>query len=68
MTTVLKASLAVYASARHRSLSNISDLFQFVTEHKEIIEAIARQDPDLAAALMTKHIENSQNRIEGEVE
>jgi GntR family transcriptional repressor for pyruvate dehydrogenase complex len=68
MTSVLKATLAVYAAARHRSLSNISNLLQFVSEHEEIIKAIAQQDPDLAAALMTKHIENSQNRIEGELE
>lgn len=63
MATVIKATMEVYASARQQSLSGVTNLLQFVDEHKEIIDAIARQDPALASDLMTKHIDNAFKRI-----
>jgi GntR family transcriptional repressor for pyruvate dehydrogenase complex len=64
MTTVLKATMEVYASARQQSLSHVADWLQFVREHEEIIEAIAQQDPDQAAEVMARHIDSAQKRVE----
>jgi GntR family transcriptional repressor for pyruvate dehydrogenase complex len=65
MVTLLKATMEVYASARQRSLLNSPDLLRFVSEHDQILNAIARQEPDLAATLVAKHIDDARKRIEG---
>lgn len=65
MVTLLKATIQVYAGARQRSLSNTPNLLQFVAEHEGIINAIAQQDAEGAAALMAKHIDDARQRIEG---
>jgi GntR family transcriptional repressor for pyruvate dehydrogenase complex len=61
---LLTAAMEVYASARRRSLLNTPNLLRLVTEHDQIIDAIAQHDPDLAAHLMAKHIDDSRLRIE----
>ncbi|MEW5957108.1 MAG: FadR/GntR family transcriptional regulator [Chloroflexota bacterium] len=66
MSTVLVATIEIFAFARRRSLSQVSNLLQFVTEHEQIIDAIAHQDPDLAASLMAMHIDDARKRIESE--
>lgn len=63
MCTLLTAAIEVYAAARHRSLSNVANLLRFVNEHEQIIEAIAQQDPDLTAGLLTKHITDARQRV-----
>lgn len=64
MSTVLMATIEVYMSARHQSLSHVRNLFRFVDEHQQIIEAIAQQNPDLAASLLAKHIGDARQRVE----
>jgi GntR family transcriptional repressor for pyruvate dehydrogenase complex len=64
ITTILVATMEVYVSARHQSLSEKRDLSQFVVEHEQIIEAIAQQDPELTAQLVTKHINAARTRVE----
>lgn len=68
MMTVIKATMEVYASARERSLASVANLLQFVDQHEQIIAAIGQQSPDLAAELMTQHIDNAQERISIEEE
>lgn len=65
MVTLLKATIQVYATARQRSLSNMPNLLRFAAEHEQIINAIAHQDAELAAAMMAKHIDDARQRIEG---
>lgn len=65
MVTLLKAMMEVYASARQQSFINTPDLLRFVAEHDQIIGAIAQQEPDLAATLVAKHIDDARKRIEG---
>jgi GntR family transcriptional repressor for pyruvate dehydrogenase complex len=64
MSTVLMATIEVYMSARHQSLSHVRNLFRFVDEHQQIIEAIAQQNPDLAASLLAKDIGDARRRVE----
>ena len=66
MSTVLEATIEVYAAARQRSLSHTPNLLQFVNEHDQIIEAIEQKDPELATAVLSNHIDNARQRIEGE--
>jgi len=61
---LLTAAMEVYASARRRSFLDAPDSLRFVTEHNQIINAIAQQDPDLADNLMAKHIDDARLRIE----
>lgn len=61
---LLTAAMEVYASARRRSFLNASNSLRFVTEHEQIIEAIAQQDPDRATHLIAKHIDDARLRIE----
>ena len=61
---LLTAAMEVYASARRRSFLDAPDSLRFVTEHDQIINAIARQDSDLAAKRMAKHIDDARQRIE----
>jgi GntR family transcriptional repressor for pyruvate dehydrogenase complex len=63
---VLTATMEVYALSRQRSLYNTHNLLQFADEHNGIIEAIAQQNPDLAAQLMAKHIDDARRRVEVE--
>ena len=65
---LLTAAMEVYASARRRSFLDAPDSLRFVTEHDQIINAIARQDADLAAKLMAKHIDDARQRIEAAAE
>jgi GntR family transcriptional repressor for pyruvate dehydrogenase complex len=65
---VLLATMEVYALSRQRSLYNTHNLLQFAEEHNRIIEAIAQQDPDLAAHWMAKHIDDARQRVEVEEE
>ncbi|MFN8455251.1 MAG: FCD domain-containing protein [Anaerolineae bacterium] len=65
MVTLLKATIQVYAEARRRSLSNLPNVLQFVHEHKQIINAIAQQEAELAAMLMAQHVDDARKRIEG---
>jgi GntR family transcriptional repressor for pyruvate dehydrogenase complex len=65
---VLLATMEVYALSRQRSLYNTQNLLQFAEEHNRIIEAIAQQDPDLAAQWMAKHIDDARRRVELEEE
>jgi GntR family transcriptional repressor for pyruvate dehydrogenase complex len=62
MCTILTATMEVYVAVRHRSLSNITNLQQFVGEHERIINAMAEQEPDLAAKLLVKHIDDARQR------
>jgi GntR family transcriptional repressor for pyruvate dehydrogenase complex len=64
MTALLTATMEIYALPRQRSLLSHANLLQFVDEHDRIIEAIARPDPDLAAFLMAKHIDDARRRVE----
>jgi GntR family transcriptional repressor for pyruvate dehydrogenase complex len=66
MSTVLEATIEVYAAARTRTLSRAPNLLQFVTEHEQIVQAIARRDPNEAAAALARHIDDARRRIEGE--
>jgi GntR family transcriptional regulator, transcriptional repressor for pyruvate dehydrogenase complex len=68
MTALLTATMEIYALPRQRSLLNHANLLQFVDEHERIIGAMARQDPDLAAQLMAKHIDDARRRVEVEEE
>jgi GntR family transcriptional repressor for pyruvate dehydrogenase complex len=61
---LLTAAMEVYASARRRSFLDAPDSLRFVTEHEQIIQAITQQEPDLAAKLMAKHIDDARHRIE----
>lgn len=63
-TTILVATMEVYVSARHQSLSEKRDLSLFVAEHEQIIEAIAQQDPALTGQLVTNHINAARTRVE----
>ncbi len=63
MSTLLTATIEVYAKARQQSLSVTPNLSQFVDEHERIVDAIDRQDPELAANLMAKHIDDARKRI-----
>jgi GntR family transcriptional repressor for pyruvate dehydrogenase complex len=63
---VLTATMEVYALSRQRSLFNTNDLLQFANEHGQIIEAMARQDPDWAAHLMAKHVDDARRRVKVE--
>ena len=63
---VLIATMEVYALSRQRSLFNTHNLIHFAGEHEQIIEAMARQDPDLAAHLMAKHVDDARRRVEVE--
>lgn len=67
MSTLLKATMQVYAVARHRSLSNLHNLLRFVNEHEQIIDAIEGQDSNLAASLLVKHINDARERVRGQV-
>jgi GntR family transcriptional repressor for pyruvate dehydrogenase complex len=67
-STVLLATMEVYSLSRQRSLYNTHNLLQFADEHERIIDAIARQDPDLAAHWMAKHIDDARRRVELEEE
>lgn len=67
MCTLLKATMEVYAVARHRSLSSARNLLRFVHEHEQIIDAVAQQDADLAASLITKHINDARERVRIEI-
>lgn len=67
MCTVLKATMEVYTVARHRSLSNARNLRRFVNEHAQIIDTIEGQDPDLAASLLIKHINDARERVRGQI-
>ena len=62
--TLLLASMDVYLSARHQSLSGKQNLAQFVHEHEQIIEAITQQTPELACQAITKHLDGARQRIE----
>jgi GntR family transcriptional repressor for pyruvate dehydrogenase complex len=64
MVTLLRASIQVYAAARQRSLTHAPNVLEFVAEHQQIIEAIAQQNPDLAAELMAQHVDAARRRIE----
>lgn len=66
MSTLLRATMEVYALARQRSMAGRTNLLQFVDEHERIIEAIARQDPDRAAMLAAQHLDGARKRIEVE--
>jgi GntR family transcriptional regulator, transcriptional repressor for pyruvate dehydrogenase complex len=68
LSTVLLATIEVYMWARQQSFSNVRNLLRFVDEHQQIIEAIAQKDPDLAASLLTKHIEDARRRVETVIE
>jgi GntR family transcriptional repressor for pyruvate dehydrogenase complex len=64
MGAILTATVEVYAVARQQSLSNTTNLASFVSEHEQIIEAIAHQQADLAAELLAKHINEARKRVE----
>ena len=64
MCTLLTATIEVYEKARKQSLSSSGNLFRFVAEHEAIINAIDQQDPDLAASLLAKHINDARQRVE----
>ena len=68
MKTILTAAIEVYVSARHKSLSINRNLYQYVNEHEQVIEAIAQQDADLACQLVIKHIDAARKRVEGIME
>lgn len=65
MSTVLTATIEVYAAARRQTLLQAPNLLRFVEEHEQIIKAIAAQDAELAAALIARHIDDARRRIEG---
>jgi GntR family transcriptional repressor for pyruvate dehydrogenase complex len=67
MGTLLTATMEVYISARHRSLSVAPNLVRFVNEHEQIIEAVAQQNPDLAADLLAGHINAARERVREEI-
>jgi len=62
--TLLTATVEVYAKAREQSLSNTSNLAKFVTEHDQIIDAIAGNNPVYSADLMASHIDGARRRVE----
>jgi GntR family transcriptional repressor for pyruvate dehydrogenase complex len=64
MTAILTAIIEVYATARQRGLSSITNLSKFVNEHEQIIDAIAQQNPDLASDLLAQHIDAARQRVE----
>jgi GntR family transcriptional repressor for pyruvate dehydrogenase complex len=68
MGTILTATVEVYALARRQSLASSSNLSKFVNEHEQIISAIAQQNPDLAASLLGRHIDDARKRVEMVVE
>jgi GntR family transcriptional repressor for pyruvate dehydrogenase complex len=68
MGTILTATVEVYAVARQASLSSTANLSKFVIEHEHIINAIAQQNPDLAANLLAKHIDDARKRVEVVIE
>jgi GntR family transcriptional repressor for pyruvate dehydrogenase complex len=65
---ILTATVEVYVMARQRSLSNTPNLARFVTEHEEIINAIAQQNTKLAADLSARHIDEARKRVEAVIE
>ncbi len=67
MSTLLTATMEVYASARNRAMSERTDLLRFVNEHAQIIEAIAQQDTGLAVDLMARHIDDARKRVKMEI-
>ncbi|HEX9926446.1 MAG TPA: FadR/GntR family transcriptional regulator [Anaerolineae bacterium] len=67
MGTLLTATMEVYVLARHRSLSGAPNLIRFVNEHEQIIDAVAQQNPDLAADLLAGHINAARERVREEV-
>jgi GntR family transcriptional repressor for pyruvate dehydrogenase complex len=67
MGPLLTATMDVYVSARHRSLSGAPNLIRFVNEHEQIIDAVAHQNPDLAAELLAEHIKAARERVREEV-
>lgn len=64
MGAILTATVEVYALARQQSLSSAANLALFVSEHEQIIEAIAQQQFELAAKLLTNHINDARKRVE----
>lgn len=68
MGAILTATVEVYATARRQSLANTPNLAKFINEHAQIIEAIDQQNPDLAAGLLAKHIDDACKRVETVVE
>ena len=65
---ILTATVEVYVMARQRSLSTTPNLAQFVTEHDEIINAIAQQNAQLAADISARHIDAARKRVEAVIE
>ena len=63
MTTILTATITVYATPRQESLANTNNRLRFVAEHEDIIRAIERQDETLACDLVAQHIDAAQQRI-----
>jgi GntR family transcriptional repressor for pyruvate dehydrogenase complex len=68
LSSVLMATIEVYMFARQQSLSHDRNLWRFVDEHEQIIEAIAQQEPERAAALLAKHIGDARRRVGSIVE
>jgi GntR family transcriptional repressor for pyruvate dehydrogenase complex len=64
MGTILTATVEVYAVARQESLVNTTNLAKYVNEHEQIINAIAHQNPEQAAGLLAKHIDDARRRVE----
>lgn len=64
MTTLLTATLEVYATARETSMSHIENRLRFVIEHEAIIAAVEQQDEERASDLVAQHVDDSRQRIE----
>ncbi|MBC8075746.1 MAG: FadR family transcriptional regulator [Chloroflexales bacterium] len=66
MGTLIVAMMEVYSPARRRILADPTDAPTFLQEHEQIIDAIAAQDPDRAAHMVTQHLAHAQRRLEAE--